>query len=71
MRRGIHELSDLEKWRLADEPTMPIAPFGALVAAALLFLAFLVGQVPTLLGAPGGIVPATHLTARLAAGPGS
>ena len=50
---------------------MPIALFSALFAAALLFLAFLVGQVPTLLGAPSGIVPATHLTARLAAGPGS
>jgi hypothetical protein len=63
MRRGIHELSDAEKRRVADELTMPVAPFGALVVAAVLFLASLLA-VGGLVRAPASVGPNTHMAAR-------
>lgn len=63
MGRGIHDLSATEKRDLTDKLTMPVAPFGALVVAAVLCLTALL-LTPALLRAPASGVPATHFAAR-------
>jgi hypothetical protein len=55
MKRAYHELSGREKREMADELTLPTSLFGAVLMAAVLLLAFLLGPLFTSEPVPSGV----------------